>query len=51
MAEAARRWALDHFDQRLVLSRTVSFYRQLLESETSKARAGNNAITGLSESL
>jgi glycosyltransferase involved in cell wall biosynthesis len=51
MAEAARRWALDHFDQRLVLSRTVSFYRQLLESETSKAGAGDNAITGLSESL
>ena len=51
MAEAARRWAVDHFDERFVLSRMVSFYRQLLESETSKARAGNNAITGLSESL
>ena len=51
MAEAARKWAVSHFDQGRVLRMTVRFYRQLLNSEASKASAQNEAVTGLSASL
>jgi glycosyltransferase involved in cell wall biosynthesis len=51
MAEAARKWVVNHFDQSRVLGTTVRFYRQLLNSEASKASVQNEAVTGLSASL
>jgi glycosyltransferase involved in cell wall biosynthesis len=51
MAVAARKWAVNYFDQGRVLGMTVRFYRRLLNSEASKASAQNEAVTGLSASL
>jgi glycosyltransferase involved in cell wall biosynthesis len=51
MAAAARKWAVNYFDQRRVLGITVRFYRQLLSSEVSKPSSETEAAIGLSASL
>ena len=53
MSGAARRWALDHYDHRQVMSLTVRFYQSLLSSNSIKAAAGKRAeeLSGLSASL
>jgi len=51
MAEASRGWAVEHFDQTMVLGRTVMFYRQLLEATITKAEPARETATGYSASL
>lgn len=47
MAQASRSWAVEHFDQRIVLGRTVAFYQELLDSAMRKA-AEREVATGFS---
>lgn len=41
MAGAARKWAVEHFDEQHVLAMTVQFYQELLKRRKSKMNSGN----------
>jgi|SRR5215831_6873733 len=53
MSESARRWAVDHYDNRRVMKRAVRFYERLLNSTSATAlvKEGAEETTGLPESL
>jgi len=41
MAGAARKWAVEHFDEQHVLAMTVQFYQELLKRRKSKMDSGS----------
>lgn len=46
MGEAARKWAVEHFEQQRVLRMTVQFYEELLKRSAKKLGTGAAAVTG-----
>lgn len=46
MGEAARKWAVEHFEQQRVLRMTVQFYEELLRRRDQSARTKPEAVTG-----
>jgi glycosyltransferase involved in cell wall biosynthesis len=48
MGEAARRWAVEHFDQRRVLETMVGYYLRLLSRKNKKLTGVGEPVTGVS---